>query len=239
MKFNHLVSSALFCALTATATAQGLTNERAVSGLKEALSSGVVSAITKLAAPKGYLSDAAIKILLPPEAQDAAKAVKKYGGRTGQRLMDDLVVRMNTAAEKAAGMPQTKQIFLDAVKGVTLTDGLAILTGTDTTAATRYLQNATLQPLTELYSPTIRTAMTEAGVQNTWTKFAQLYNNVRALSGGQPVPTDISTYITQRALMGMFTAIGREEARIRRDPAARVTTLLKDVFGGIRLPGSK
>ncbi len=207
-------------------------NLDATSGLREALTSGVVNALLKSGKNDGYFGNELIKIAFPPEAQQVIGVVERVGGAQGKRLIDTLVKKLNRAAEDAANNPQTKQIFVDAIKNMTLTDGLTVLRG-DSVAATTYLKGQTLAPLTNLYSPIVKQSMDKAGVQNAWTQIAQAYNGMRFfMQGSKAMPEDISQYVTQRAIEGLFTMVGREEAQIRKNPVARTTDLLKKVFGG-------
>jgi hypothetical protein len=208
-----------------------ITNDKAVSGLKAALNEGISRATQRLGTPDGYLKNALIKVLLPPEAQTAASALQRTAA--GRRLVDDLITRLNRAAETAAAQPQTKQIFVDAIKSLTVADGIALLQS-DSTGATRLLRSRTTEPLTALYRPVVQQQLDQAGVNKAWTQFSSTYNRTYAfISGRQNLPTDLSAHVTTKALDGLFWAVAREEAKIRRDPAARTTDLLKDVFGSI------
>ncbi len=207
-----------------------LSNERAVTGLKAALDAGVTRATQRLGARDGYLANALFKIVLPDEARSAAELVQRTAA--GRRVVSDLITRMNRAAEAAAAQPETRRIFGDAIRSLTLTDGLTLLRG-DSTAATRLLQGRTQPQLTELYTPVVRQQLTQAGVDRAWRDFANLYNRYAFVMGRQNLPADLSQHVTTRALVGLHTAVGQEEAKIRRDPVARTTDILRDVFGGI------
>lgn len=217
--------------LAGTQQQPGLTNTEVVSGLKQALEVGIGNATNITGQVDGYLKNELIRIAFPPEAQKVQETVLKYGGSLGQQVVDDLITKMNRAAEAAASNPETKQIFVDAIRGMTIGDGFNILRG-DSTAATGYLRERTFQPLQDLYAPIVRNKMEEAGVQQAWQAVASAYNKVKYLTRDkQEVPEDISGYVTGRALDGLFTVVGQEEAKIRRDPIARTTDLLKKVFG--------
>ncbi len=221
----------LFCfPLVLRAQAGALTQDRAVSGLKAALDQGIARATEQLGARNGYLGNALFKIVLPDEARSVAEVVQRTSA--GRRVVNDLITRMNRAAEAAAAQPLTRQIFADAVRRLSLTDGLNILRG-DSTAATRILQGRTQPQLTQLYTPVVRQQLTQAGVDKAWRDFTTLYNRAAFLAGRQNLPPDLSQHVTTRALDGLFRAVGREEARIRRDPVARTSDILRDVFGGI------
>ncbi|MCS7086774.1 MAG: DUF4197 domain-containing protein, partial [Bacteroidia bacterium] len=136
----------------------------------------------------------------------------------------ELELRLNRAAEDAA--VKAKPIFWNAIKNITIADGMAILKG-DSVAATRYLQQNTQSQLIEAYRPPIDSVLEQNGAKSTWADVVTGYN---ALTG-KNVETDLTTYTTGKALDGLFYVVGQEEARIRRDPIARVTEILKKVFG--------
>lgn len=228
-----LVAVAFVALIAPHVTAQvspPITNDRAVSGLKAALDAGVTRATQRLGARDGYLANALFKILLPDEARSAAELVQRTAA--GRRVVSDLVTRMNRAAEAAAAQPETRRIFGDAIRSLTLTDGLTLLRG-DSTAATRLLQGRTQPQLSQLYTPVVRQQLAQAGVDKAWRDFANLYNRYAFVMGRQNLPADLSAHVTTRALEGLYTAVGQEEAKIRRDPVARTTDILRDVFGGL------
>lgn len=206
------------------------TTEEVARGLKEALTIGSANASSRLGSVDGYLRNTLVKILLPPEAQKAEAFVRNNGGSLGNKVVDDLLTKMNRAAEQAAANPRTKEIFRNAVTSMTITDAWNILRG-DSTAATRYLQGKTQTELTDLFAPVIGTEMDKAGVQQAWSQFSGTYNKLTMLSRTkEQLPTDISRYVTTRALNGLYATVAQEEAKIRKDPAARVTELLRRVF---------
>jgi hypothetical protein len=207
-----------------------VSNTDAIAGLKEALNTGIGNAVANIGKVNGYLANPRIRIPLPPEAETVVSTVRRMGGPLGNRMVDSVITKMNRAAEDAAANPETRKIFVDAVKNLTIQDGLTILRG-DTVAATRYLQGQTSTPLTNLYSPVIRKSMEKAGVQQAWGDVTKIYNDAtRFFPGTKPVNTDLSQYITGKALEGMFFVIGQEETKIRKNPAARITDLLRRVF---------
>ena len=213
-----------------------LTNTEIVAGLKEALTVGTDSTVTHLSAIDGYLKDQAIKILLPPEAQTITKNLSKLPG--GAKLVDDVIIRINRAAEDAA--KGAKPIFVNSVKEMTFTDALSILKGPDN-AATQYFKQKTSVQLSELYRPKIRESLNKnlvAGIstQQSWNELTTQWNKlansaVGKIGGLKPVDVKLEDYILQRALDGMFLKIEEREKDIRTNANARVTALLKRVFG--------
>jgi len=210
------------------ARSKAINNDEIVSGLKEALKIGTDSAVARLNKTDGYFRDAVVKILFPPDFVRVEKYIRKTLPASASSL-DDVVMKMNRAAEAAA--TEAKPIFVNAITGITIADGLNILKSSDSIAATKYLRTSTEASLKALYKPKIQTAMTKAGVQQAWQKIASVYNPVSRFIGEKKIPTDISDYVTAKALDGLFIKVGQEEARIRKDPVARVTTLLKKIFG--------
>lgn len=208
----------------------GLTEAEIAGGLKEALSIGANTAGARLSATDGYFADQAVKILLPPEAKPILDNISLIPG--GQTLVNEVVLKLNRGAEKAAS--NAAPIFLDAITGMTVTDGLTILKGSDT-AATSYLKAKTYTQLTNAFAPEINSAMNEVGAATVWNTLFTNYNtyaNTLAgqLLGLQPVTTNLGAYATQRALNGLFLKVADQETLIRKDPVQRTSELLKKVF---------
>ncbi|WP_075602521.1 DUF4197 domain-containing protein [Saccharicrinis aurantiacus] len=205
------------------------------AGLKEALKVGTDSAVNILGATDGYFKDDLVKILLPPEANIIIDNASKVPG--GQKLIDDVILNINRAAEDAA--KEATPIFMDAIKEMTITDAMTILNG-EQNAATEYFKSKSYQKLFELYQPKIHASLSKdlvAGVsaKNTWDTLTKNYNKIAGSFFGQmadlkTVETEIDKYLTQKALDGLFLKLSEEEAKIRQDPAARVTDILKKVF---------
>lgn len=198
-----------------------LGNDDIIRGLKQALTIGTDSAAKKLNKADGFFANAAIKILMPEEAKKAEKTLRQFGMGS---LVDKAILSMNRAAEDAAGGIST--IFWDAIKGMTVTDGLSILRGGDF-AATEYLQKNTTAQLTEKMRPVIETSLAKTEATKYWKDVFTAYNKLSKA----PVNTDLSAYVTEKSMAGIFFSVGQEEQKIRKDPAARVTDLLKQVFG--------
>jgi len=213
-----------------------LTNAEIVGGLKDALLVGTDSSVNRLSAIDGYLKDQAVKILLPPEAKTITDHLSKLPG--GAKLVDDVIIRINRAAEDAA--KGAKPIFVNSVKEMTFTDALQILKGPDN-AATQYFKQKTSAQLGELYRPKIRESLNKgliAGIstQQSWNELTTQWNRlagsaVGKIGGLKTVDVKLEDYILQQALNGMFLKIEEREKDIRNNVNARVTTLLKRVFG--------
>lgn len=194
-----------------------------VAGLKEALTIGAEKGTQKLSMTDGFLKNAAVKVLLPPEAQKVEAALKKVGM---SHLVDEAIVSMNRAAEEAT--KSAAPIFVNAIKNMSVKDGLQILKGSDS-AATTYLKANTIQELTTAFKPIIAKALESTGATKHWTSLTTTYNKLP--TSFNKVETDLSAYVTQKALDGVFYQVAQEEKEIRKNPAARVTDLLKNVFG--------
>ncbi len=213
-----------------------LTNAEIIAGLKDALLVGTDSSVAKLSAIDGYLKDQAVKILLPPEAKTITDHISKLPG--GTKLVDDVILRINRAAEDAA--KDAKPIFVNSVREMTFADGLQILKGPDN-AATQYFKSKTYQQLGELYRPKIRESLNKnliAGIstQQSWNELTNNWNKIAGSALGQiaglkTVDVKLEDYLLQQALNGMFLKIEEREKDIRTNANARVTNLLKRVFG--------
>lgn len=198
-----------------------LTNDEVVSGLKEALEIGTKNGANKLSAVDGFFKDAVIKILMPPEAQKAEKTLRNVG--FGKQV-DDAILSMNRAAEDAA--KSAAPIFINAIKQMSIQDAFGILRGGDL-AATNYLKQKTTISLTEAFRPVIENSLQKVNATKYWNTVFTTYNKFSS----EKVNTDLAAYVTEKALSGIFYQVGLEEQKIRKDPAARITDLLKKVFG--------
>lgn len=205
-----------------TVTGGGLTNDEVIRGLKEALSIGAGNAAGKASRLNGFYKNPRIKIPFPPEAQKVRTTVEALGMR---KQVDKFVETLNRAAEEAA--KKAAPIFLDAITGMTIQDGFKILNGPDD-SATAYLKAKTTAPLTREFKPVVSKAIQKVQVTKHWNPIATAYNQVPFVTRVNP---DLDAYVTERALAGLFKLIADEEKRIRKDPAARVTELLRKVFG--------
>lgn len=217
-------------------TGRPLSQQEVVSGLKQALVIGSEAAASGLSATDGYYRDAMVRIALPPEAQDIINNLSMLPG--GEQLLEDVMLRINRAAEDAA--KEAAPIFANAIRGMSIQDGFSILRG-DNTAATLYLRDQTYDALFSLYQPKIKASIDKplvgsVSTSEAWNTLTGKWNNLAGSLAGriaelQPVDTDLESYLTIQALDGLFLKLALEEEKIRTDPAARITELLKRVFG--------
>ena len=200
----------------------GLSNSTIVDGLKQALQVGTGDAVSTVSKVNGYYKNPDIKILLPQNVRKVESLLRGVGyGDT----IDAFEESMNRAAEKAA--PQAKEYFVDAIKEMTFDDARKILNGGDN-AATLYFEEKTRGKLFTAFEPIVHDKMAEVGV----TRYYQdLNSRVKNIPFAGDLNFDLDKYVTNKSLDGLFTMVAQEEAKIRKDPAARVTDLLKKVFG--------
>jgi len=199
-----------------------LSNDEIVSGLKEALSLGAQKSADKLSAADGFFKDAAVKVLMPPEAQKVEKTLRSIGAG---KLVDDAILSFNRAAEDAS--KSAAPIFVDAVKNMSVQDALGILKGADT-SATYYLKKTTTAKLTTAFRPTIDASLAKVNATKYWSQVIDKYNSLPTTFN--KVNSDLPAYVTERALSGIFHYVADEEKQIRANPAARVSDILKKVF---------
>lgn len=195
---------------------------RTASGLKEALQIGTDHAVDLTGRQDGYFKNDAIRILLPDKLRTAEKALRLAG--MGGKL-DEFELSMNRAAEKAA--PAARGIFKQALTAMTFDDARRILTGGDT-SATEFFKSRTSDKLRTAFRPDVESAMAGAGVVM---QYKQLTRGFASLPFGKNANFDITEYVVGKALDGLFFMLGQEEKKIRTNPAAQITPLLKEVFG--------
>jgi len=203
-----------------------LTDEEIIAGLKEALRVASDTSVTYAQQEDGYAGNPNIRIPFPEDVDYVQTAVNGFtilGAPVGSNAVDAFVLKLNRAAEDAAD--RALPILLDAIAGITIVDGLEILTGSDS-AATSYLKTNTFSDLKTTFKPDIETSLATVGAQSSWNTVTQYYNTIT----GNTVNTDLADYTTDKALNGLFTLVSQEEKLIRDDPAARVTDLLAKVF---------
>ncbi|RTL60709.1 MAG: DUF4197 domain-containing protein [Sphingobacteriales bacterium] len=193
------------------------------SGLKEALNVGAQNSAGKLSVVDGFFKDEVIKILLPPEAQKVEKTLRSLGFN---KLVDDAILSINRGAEDAC--KTAAPIFGNAIKQMTIQDAIGILKGNDSSATT-YLKNKTTVDLTNAFKPVIQQSLDKVGATKYWGDVFNTYNKLPTTF--KKINPDLSGYVTERALGGLFHYVALEEQKIRKDPVARVTDLLKKVFG--------
>lgn len=200
-----------------------LTNSEIIAGLKEALEVGSRNSSNQLHAINGYFGNQLIKIAMPPEAQKIERTLRSLG--FGKQV-DDAILSMNRAAEDAA--IKAAPIFVNAIKGMTIQDGLGILKGGNG-AATRYLQGRTTTQLTNSFRPVIENSLNKVNATKYWTDIVNIYN--RLPTTFNKVNPDLTAYVTEKALKGLFITVEQEENKIRQNPSARVSDILRKVFG--------
>ncbi len=199
----------------------GLSNDKITAGLKEALAVSTGNAVALTGRPDGFLKNAAIKILLPPNLKNVGKGMRMVG--MGAQV-DELEVGMNRAAEQAA--PAAKKIFINSLEKMSFQDARQILTGGDT-AATEYFKQSSSDELAAAFAPIVHNAMENVGVVRQYDRIMQ--NPMAARLEGKNFSLD--NYVVGKTLDGLFYMLGEEEKKIRKDPAAQTTTLLREVFG--------
>lgn len=200
-----------------------LSNTDIVSALREALQIGAKNASGKLSVQNGYFGNTLVKVLLPPEARKVETALRQVG--MGD-LVDKTILSMNRAAEDAAG--KAAPVFINAITSMSIQDGVNIVRGGNG-AATNYLRTKTTAELTNAFRPVIQGSLNKYNVATYWSQLFTFYN--RLPTTFNKINPDLTAYVTERALNGLFVTIAQEEDKIRTNPTARVTGLLQKVFG--------
>lgn len=208
---------------------EGMTNsEGGVStldignGLREALDKGISLQVNNLAQKNGFYNNSEVKILLPQELQKVDKTLRDIGlGKTA----DKGLLLLNTAAEDA--VKEAIPIFATAVKNISFEDARQILMG-NTKAATTYLQNKTQTDLVAKFSPVIQNSLSKVGATAIWKELITKYNTIPLVFN--KVNPDLTQYVTDQALKGVYTMIAKEEGNIRQKVNSRTSTLLQKVF---------
>ena len=204
--------------------APALTNDEVIAGLKEALTVGINKGSGLASATDGFFKNPAIKLPFPPDA----KKVKDKAIDLGlQNKVDQFELTLNRAAEEAT--KEAGPIFIQAIKDMSIGDGVTILKGEDN-AATNYLRDKTTSKLVSAFSPKVKAAIDKVQLTKYWTPLTKAYNTANILTGGSDVNTDLNAFVTERAIKGLFLLVEKEEKNIRKDPLARATDILKKVF---------
>ena len=227
---KYILLSAIFCLNIQCTTLQQAANglpsgnltkqDQIAEGLKQALTIGTQNSTNRLSAVDGFFANAAIKILMPPEAKNVENTLRTFGLGS---LVDKTVLSLNRAAEDAS--KSATPIFVNAIKQMTITDALGILKGGNF-AATNYFKQKTTAALAQAFQPIISTSLNNVNATKYWGDVFTAYNRFST----KQVNTDLNAYVTQKAIDGIFYEVGLEEQKIRKNPAARVTDLLKKVF---------
>jgi hypothetical protein len=204
-----------------------LTNDEVISGLKEALQVGIKNSVELTSITDGFLKNETIRLPFP---QDAIKVKEKAieFGLSGQ--VEKFETTLNRAAEEAT--KEALPIFKEAILTMSVQDGFTILKGGDG-AATKFLKDQTTAKLVAAFSPKVKEATSKVKLTESWTPIINRYNQAMTLTGGQKLNPDLDAYITEKAITGLFIMVEKEENKIRKDPAARVTDILMKVFGSI------
>ncbi|MCW3102646.1 MAG: hypothetical protein JWO09_1086 [Bacteroidetes bacterium] len=209
---------------TGSGSSTPLSNDEVINGLKEALTVGTNNSTAFASKLDGYYKNPALFIPFPEEA----KKVKEYAVQAGLgSQVDKFEMTLNRAAEEAA--KDAAPVFINAVKSMSITDGFAILKGADN-AATQYLKDKTTAELILKFSPIVQKAIDKVELTKYWNPIITAYNKVPFVQKQNP---DLTAYVTDRAIQGLFKLIADEELKIRKDPVARVTDILKRVFGSL------
>ena len=206
---------------TLSKTSVNFTESEAGSGIKEALINGVSKGVALVSKENGYFEDPMIKIAFPEEIQVVESKLRAIG--MGD-LVDKAVLSMNRAAEDAAST--AKDIFVGAIKEMTITDAVNIVKGDDN-AATQYLEEHTTNELTEKFSPVINNSLNEVNATKYWGDVMNTYNKLPLVKKVNP---DLGAYVTEKAIDGLFVKIADEEKAIRENPLEQTSDLLKKVF---------
>jgi hypothetical protein len=204
-----------------------LSNDEVISGLREALNVGIRNSVSLTSVTDGFLKNDAIRLPFPPDAQKVKdKAVEwKLDGQ-----VQKFETTLNRAAEEAT--KEALPIFKDAILNMSVQDGFAILNGGDG-SATKFLKEQTTSKLVTAFAPKVKEATSKVKLTEYWNPIINKYNSAMTLTGGQKLNPDLDSYITQKAIEGLFYMVEKEENKIRKDPAARVTDILVKVFGSL------
>ncbi len=200
----------------------GLTEKDAANGIKEALTKGTAQGVKTVSNIDGYFGNPEIKIPFPPEAKEIESKLRAVG--LGKKV-DEVVLSINRAAEDAA--KEAKPIFVAAIKNMTVNDALNIVKG-ENNAATKYLEKSTSPELNTKFQPPIKASLDKVEATKHWTEVIDLYNKIPFVKKMNP---NLTEYVTSKAIAGLFVMVAKEELKIRKDPVARTSELLKKVFG--------
>lgn len=201
-----------------------LTNEDVIAGLKEALVKGAEHSVDVASVTDGFWKSDRLRIPFPEEAIKVKNTLNDIGLES---QVEKFELTMNRAAETAA--KEAVPVFVNAIKGMTVADGFAILKGGDH-AATNFLKEKTTAELTAKFRPIVEKATQQVALTSYWTPLTSAYNKATLLTGGKAVDPDLDAYVTQKAIDGLFVLVADEEQKIRQDPLARTTDLLRRVF---------
>ncbi len=208
--------------VSGTGSGNNLTNDEVIKGLREALTVGTNNATSMVSKTDGFFKNPSIKIPFPEDAIKVKNTCENIGMKP---QVDKFVLTLNRAAEEAS--KEAAPIFINAIKSMSISDGFSILKGADN-AATKYLQDKTSAELKQKFKPIVQNALKKVEITKYWSPLITAYNKT---PGAQKINPDLEEYVTLKALDGLFKMVAQEELKIRKDPAARVTDLLRKVFG--------
>lgn len=208
-------------------TAPALTNDEVIKGLKEALTIGIQNGANLASVTDGFFKNDIIKLPFP---QDAIKIKEKALELGLDNQVNKIELTLNRAAEEAS--KKAAPIFVDAIKNMSIADGFSILKGGDN-AATNFLKKNTTDKLVAAFSPVVKNAIETVKLTEYWNPVASKYNLVAKLTGKPEINPDLNEYVTTKGIDGLFYMVEQEEKKIRKDPVAQVTDLLKKVFGSV------
>jgi hypothetical protein len=205
-----------------SSSGSGYSESEAVQGIKEALVKGTGESVNLVSVLNGYFGNPEIKIPFPEDARMVESKLRAMG--MGKQV-DDAILSINRAAEDAA--LQAKPIFVNAITAMSISDAIGIVKGPDD-AATSYLRNTTSPDLRMKFKPEIQKSLDKVQATKYWTDLIKTYNKIPLV---QKVNPDLAAYVTDKAIQGLFVMISKEEKKIRKDPVARTSEILKKVFG--------
>lgn len=203
----------------------GISQGDAANAIKEALSNGIKKGVTQVSNTDGYFGNAAIKLLMPPEAKKVEDGLRDIGQGP---LVDKVILQMNRSAEQAA--PKATSIFLNAISHLSIDDALSLVQSKQPDACTQFLKKATTDALIAAFKPSIKTALDQTHTTEAWSDMMGVYNRIPFVSRVNP---DLPDYVTRKAIDGLFYTIAQEEAKIRKDPMGQASELIKKVFGSV------
>lgn len=210
-----------------TSSVQKLSNAEVISGLKEALNLGIKKSVNLTSVMDGFLGNSEIRLPFPPDAEKVKQKALDLGMKN---QVDKFETSLNRAAEEAT--KEALPIFMDAIKNMSVSDGFAILNGGNG-AATKFLKDNTTEQLIEAFTPKVKAAIATVKLTEYWNPIINKYNTAMTFTGGQKLTPDLTKYVTERAISGLFLMVEKEENTIRKNPTARVTDLLQKVFGSV------
>jgi hypothetical protein len=214
----------LVISLPAWAQLENITNREAINALKSALDRGARAAVAQLGREDGFLGDARVKIPLPESLRRAEKNMRRFGMG---RYADELIVTLNRAAE--AAVPEAKQLFIDALRQMSVQDAKGILTGGET-AGTDYFRRVTAGELTQRFLPIVQRATARVGLAQKYNQYAARGVRVGLVDAED---ANLDDYVTRKALDGLFFVVAEEERKIRKDPVGTASSLIRKVFGAL------